>query len=162
MNSAARSWFLFALMLAACAPDHRRAAVSGAWIGHTEDTSCAQCENWFTLDLSETSAGKVRGVFGAYTVGEIDMSTTGAYVAGSRVGDSISLIATMPCDSSWGGTTLGFHGGVSARGDSVRAELSFRFSTHSERIPLILTRGPIDSVILADMKRLKAECPAAA
>ena len=161
LNSVALAFLLLAL-LAGCASEHPAVSVTGTWTGHVKDTACARCESWLTMDLSETAAGNVTGVFGDHSHDEVDFSTSAAYVVGSRTGDSISLIATMPCDSMWSGTTLRFLGWLSRGGDSVSGELAFTWSTHSDRIPLVLSRGPIDSNIFAEMRNLKIECHAAA
>ncbi len=149
-------------ILGGCAADHRDASVSGTWAGYVKDV-CPQCESWINLDLHETSAGNVTGVYGDHTSGHIDFFTSAAFIQGRRSGDSISLIATMPCDSTWRATTLAFRGRISRGGDSLTGEFSYWYSaTISGRIPIALLRAPIDSSILTELRSLRVECNAAA
>jgi hypothetical protein len=151
-----------AAAFSACAVGKPDAPVSGTWIAHTRVTTCPQCETWFNLDLYENSQGIVTGVVGNETHGEIDGTISAAYVVGNRVGDSITLVVTVPCDSSARRGIQGLRGLVSPRGDTLSGEFWSRLSTPTLRIPLIFHRGAIDSVILKEIEKLTATCDAAA
>ena len=154
---------LLAAVGVGCAGE-RSVHVSGTWVGHLKDVDpCPQCESWIGLDLHETSTGNVTGVYGDHTDGRIDFTIWAGYIVGSRAGDSLSLIVTMPCDSTWRPSTLGFRGRVSPQGDSLSGELSYHVTPRiSGRIPIVLNRGPVDSSILAEFRTLKVACNAAA
>ena len=164
MNPALVSSVLLAATMSACAADRRPPSVGGTWSGHVKLATCPQCETWMSLDLSETSTGNVTGVLINGTSGSIDFSSGAAYVVGTRAQDSISLVATIPCDSLWRGSRLRltFRGKVSSRGDTVSGEFVQRFSRDAVRIPMTLSRALIDSSIREEFTRLRTECGAAA
>ncbi len=117
-----------------------------------------------SLDLSETSTGNLTGILVNGTSSAVDFSSGAARVVGTRAADSLSLVATIPCDSlsRESRLRLTFRGKVSSRGDTVRGEFVYRLSRDVLRIPMSLSRAPLDSAILDEFKQLMTECGAAA
>jgi hypothetical protein len=139
-------------------------SVGGTWNGHTKSAVCQQCEIWISLELSETSTGNLRGVLMSGTSSAIDFSSGAAYVLGTRGGDSISLVATIPCDSARGPRPrlrLTYRGKVWPRGDTVSGAFIYRLSRDTVRIPMTLSRASIDSSIVDEFRKLRLGCAAA-
>ena len=148
----------------ACATDGPQPSIAGTWNGHTKLAACSQCETWMSLELSETSTGNLKGVLMTGTSSAIDFSSGAAYVVGTRGTDSLSLVATILCDSVRGPKPrlrLTFRGKVWPRGDTVSGTFIYRVSSEAVRIPMTLSRAPTDSSIADEFRKLKVDCAAA-
>ncbi len=164
MNPTLTACVLLAATISACAAEGLEPPVGGIWNGHAKSAVCPQCETWISLELTETSTGNLRGVLMSGTSSAIDFSSGAAYVVGTRGGDSISLVATIPCDSVRGPKPrlrLTYRGKVWPRGDTVSGTFIYRLSRDTVRIPMTLSRASIDSSLVDEFRKLKLECAAA-
>ena len=145
----------------ACTGGKSHASVTGTWITTTQIEKCNHCRTRFGFDLYENPQGLVAGIGGVESQNSQDATAGAEYLAGPRVGDSIDLIFTLPCESTPRHVIQGFRGRIAASGDSLYGDYWAQRlvpDTGQQHVSLILHRGAIDTAVLEQFQELRGVC----